>query len=141
MEGACSGPEAPLKSPRISEARLCASVLGWPLGEHLRLFLCVRVCVYFQKCIFLFNCQLSPICLRVYSSCSIISCHPIVSVFLVCFGLLGSLRPYGPLDPSGDFVLHSLRLLRPRDDRLLRPRLKMQTFLHPHGAFSSPLHV
>ena len=31
MEGACNGPEAPLRSARISEARLCASLLGWPL--------------------------------------------------------------------------------------------------------------
>ena len=34
IDGACSGPEAPLKSPRISEAKLCASVLGWPLRER-----------------------------------------------------------------------------------------------------------
>lgn len=33
MEGALSGPEVPLKSHRISEAMLCASVLGSPLEE------------------------------------------------------------------------------------------------------------
>ena len=36
MEGALSGPEVPLKSPRISEAMLCASVLGSPLKEVIK---------------------------------------------------------------------------------------------------------
>ena len=62
------------------------------------------------------------------------------------FKWLGSLRAYGPLDPSDDFVLRSLQLLRLRDMwhcTIFLGKIKCRHFftLHAHRGFSSPLHV